>query len=227
MTCLHQDQWIIEDTDWITGDEEQELIFPSADEVLTDTDTDASTAARILVDTESDSEESTRSPTCLSYSPIRTIDPTMFLSGLIKIMWNEIRILWANHQEKLHDTSNITSNPHRTELQQRIRILHALRGHTRTIHQATYFYSDLDTFLAQGTLYQFQSYIDKYKPVILESIVLQHILTNEQPTTSTIQPDPTQHPALEEAPHRKRNRRKQQASVNNPITNYFGPLASS
>jgi hypothetical protein len=172
---------------------------------LTDTDTEASTAARILVDTDSDSDDSTRSPTCLFYSPIRTIDPTMFLSGLIKIMWNEIRILWANHQEKLHDTSNITSNPQRTELQLRIRILHALRGHTRTIHQATYFYSDLDTFLAQGTLYQFQWYIDKYKkPVILDSLV-QHILTNEQPTTSTIQPDPTQHPALEEAPHRKCN----------------------
>jgi hypothetical protein len=136
---------------------------------LTDTDTEALTAARILVDTDSDSDDSTRSPTCLVYSPIRTIDPTMFLSGL-KIMWNEIRILWANHQ--LHDdTSNITLNPQRTELQHRIRILHALQGHTRTIHQATYFYSDLDTFLAQGTLYQFQCYINKYKPVILDSLV--------------------------------------------------------
>jgi hypothetical protein len=221
LTSLHQEQWNIVDTDW-DNDEDDPPDFPPVDEVLTDTDTEASTAARILVDTDSENEDSTQSPTCLLYSPSRSIDPTLFLSGLIKIMWAAIHNLWKKHQEKLHDTTDTASNPQRTKLQQHIRILHALRGHTRAIHQETYFYQDLDTFLAKGTIFQFQCYIDKYKPVILNSLV-QHILNNDPHDASSTQPDPTQHPALEEAPHRKRNRRREPVRATNPITNYFGP----
>jgi hypothetical protein len=87
-----------------------------------------------------------------------------------------------NKNDKLHDTNNITSNHQRTDcdLQNRIRTLHALRDHTRTIHQATYFYSDLNIFLAQGTLFQFQSYVDKYKPIFFDSLIQRNWPTNNQ-----------------------------------------------
>jgi hypothetical protein len=227
LTTLHQEQWIVLDTEWDA--DEDDSVFPTADEVLTDTDTEASTAARILVDTDSEDDESTPSPTCLVYNESRSIDPTLFLAGLIKCIWSEVNHLWTNHQKALHDTEANISNPQRHDLKQRIRALHDLRRNTRNIHQDTYFFHDLETFLEKGSLYQFQNYIDKYTPAILDSIVqaggpinipYPHNITPEAISNQT---DHNQHPALEEAPHRKRNRRRTPVRTLNPITNYFGP----
>lgn len=117
---------------------------------------------------------------------------------------------------------------------------------TRDIHQYTYFYHNLEDFIAKGTLYQLQSYVDKYTPVIEASIRSaaampptndnNHSTTAEEiyeplsihippPVTMEVLPTLDQslvHPALEEAPHRKCNRRRTKVSEKNRITNYFG-----
>jgi hypothetical protein len=215
------------------------------------------------------------------------MDPTLFLAGLIKIIWIEVGALWTKHQETLHAKANSNQSPAiRADLQMQVRNLHALQPHTRRIHQQTYFYPNLVKFLEQqGLQFQLQSYIDKYKPNIDASAAQARLPIQDQGETDKeedgdllppvtdirtkptiiLQPDPdpkeglaspqltdqnpaaphspslhhphtiprtlanlsndhTIHPALEEAQHRKRNRRRSGTKVINVITNFFSPL---
>ena len=117
-------------------------------------------------------------------------------------------------------------------METQVQNLHGRQAHTLQIHQETYFFQDLETFLTNATQTQLQGYIDHYSPVITESI--KRALTQpdepiqEPPTitTTTTNNDHTLHHALEEAQHRKRNRRRAPTAVINPITKYFGPRNS-
>lgn len=161
----------------------------------------------------------------------RRVDPIVFIAGLIKTMWKELGTLWTTHLETVHQTQESRHSPAKiAELQQRIRHLHSLRSRVLARHRSTYFHSDLEAFLSGSSMSQLQTYISQYQPVILSSIQAaeaQHVdqlepnATVAQHSTGPAIYNPTTHNALEEAPHRKRNRLRIVAQVIMWVTSSF------
>ena len=173
---------------------------------------------------------------------------TSTLAGLIKVMWNAVGQLWLDHLATIHETTKSTQSPITLEsLRSRVRLIHALRPHTLPIH-AHYFPSNLDGFLQKATIQSLTSYITHYLPPIEHSIntarsaAASAIETRpECPTPAPQSPTsgvgtspsstpsplinlsvhpPTSHPAMEETPHRKRNRRRRFTRVLQALTTW-------
>jgi hypothetical protein len=148
----------------------------------------------------------------------RTVDPTVFLAGLIKVIWLELSILWRQHHEDIHQSSTQKHSPVKvSECQLRIRSLALLRPRVLSRHRDLYFHADLEAFLARATLPQLESYLARYLPVIMASLreaEIQAAMSASCSSTSRSSSshsivhstDPSAHPALEEPSHRKRNR---------------------
>jgi hypothetical protein len=67
-----------------------------------------------------------------SSSHYPSIDPTIFLAGLIKCTWHELGTLWTKHLEAVHQPAKGHESPvTRASLQEQIRRIHALRSQTR------------------------------------------------------------------------------------------------
>jgi hypothetical protein len=142
--------------------------------------------------------------------------------------------LWGNHTSQVHALVSRSSRAHRLELQAQIRAIHTLRTKTLAAHQDQYFYTDVEQYLDQATESQMQRYIDRYRPVIMNSIrQATKIATNSQLITSFFprknESPRTQnwmiHQAQEEPPHRKHTRRR----INFPtrITDFFSKVKTS
>jgi hypothetical protein len=149
----------------------------------------------------------------------RTVDPTVFLAGLIKVLWLELSILWRQHHEDIHQSSTQKYSPVTiSECQLRIRSLALLRPRVLSRHRDLYFHADLEAFLDRATLPQLESYLARYLPVIMASLREAEIQaamgasfssTSRSPSSSHSihsTSDSSVHPALEEPSHRKRNR---------------------
>lgn len=142
----------------------------------------------------------------------KTSDPIIFMAGLIKTMWLELGTLWKHHLQKIHQSQEASTSPVQlADLKAKVRVLHQQRPKVLATHRDRYFHDDLERFLENATLRQLQSYIAHYQPAILSSIrsasMSQFDPTNSDPVTNlTTHEHLTQHPALEEASHRKRNR---------------------
>jgi hypothetical protein len=101
----------------------------------------------------------------------RTIDPTIFIAGLIKIMWVELATLWRSHLDLIHATATTENSPvTRADAILRIRTLQA---HQETVEiqlrTPKYFPLNIDQFLEKSSLQQLSNYIEQYSPVILAS----------------------------------------------------------
>jgi hypothetical protein len=163
----------------------------------------------------------------------KTIDPTIFLAGLIKIMWVQLATLWRNHLDIIHQTAETKTSPI-TQAAATIRI-HTLQAYKdqveATLRTPIYFPADIDAFLDKSSLQQLQNYIEQYSPVIMTSLNRHQEASRVPPPPPSEEPapqrdDPTstsspttpsntasQHPALEEAQHRKRNRRRKPSAM--------------
>jgi hypothetical protein len=145
----------------------------------------------------------------------RTVDPITFTAGRIKTIWLEVGTLWRTHLETVHQNTITSQSPVvLADLKSKIRLLHSLQTKVLPQHRASYFHPDLEAYLASATLHSLRTYIATYRPVIMASIKAAEteqtasILTTIRgvvPTT-TSHHHVTGHQALEEAPHRKRNR---------------------
>lgn len=144
----------------------------------------------------------------------RTIDPTVFIAGLIKTIWLEVGRLWTHHLDHIHHTQHQKQSPLAlSDVQSRIRTLYNLRSQVLHCHQDRYFPSDLDSLLSSASLTYLQMYLSTYQPLIMASINAAEARTQSQSQLSEkltnaagAVSQPTGHSALEEAPHRKRNR---------------------
>lgn len=145
---------------------------------------------------------------------VRTSDPVVFFAGLIKTIWVEMGALWRHHQASVHQANTAIQSPIKLdELKTRVRLIQFLQPRVLVIHRSLYFPADIEAFLSTATIRQLQSYVTFYQPVIMASIrsaekqavLLPLVMPLPQgQLESTTQM--TQHPALEEASHRKRNR---------------------
>ena len=71
----------------------------------------------------------------------QTIDPAIFLAGLIKTLWVELSTLWQSHLDLLHETAAGTSSPITVaDVHTRVRSLVKLQATVLPIHRnSTYF----------------------------------------------------------------------------------------
>jgi hypothetical protein len=176
-------------------------------------------------------QRDSETPTTSETTRHNATDPTIFLAGIIKILWAEMGILWRSHLEYNHKTAETKNSPVTLQDNQtQVRALHNLKEQVQESHRSSYFHDDIDTFLEKSTGQQLGHYIAMYQPVIMASISRRHrpahqrqhsaaavppdgdpnIPPPRQRTTTTIDRDENNrlliHPALEEAPHRKRTR---------------------
>jgi hypothetical protein len=151
-----------------------------------------------------------------------TIDPTIFIAGLIKTIWIELATLWRSHLDLIHQTAETTTSPvTRAESITRVRALQVYHATVEAfIRTPTYFPTDIDNFLETSSLQQLQNYIEQHSPIIMASHAryqatypTPHMPNisegSHAPSTSSTPPsERSQHHALEESQHRKRNRRR-------------------
>jgi len=160
----------------------------------------------------------------------RRMDTTVFLSGLIKIMWAELGQLWIDHLAAVHNKSNSTapaatpsiSPETHQNLQTHVELLQQLASKVLPVHQNSYFLEPNSTFLQTATTDRLRQYIATYKPSIISSIrqasqsmaqlgssvsqMIRHTLTLPSAASSGTVPIPVLPSSTREAPHRKRNR---------------------
>jgi hypothetical protein len=165
----------------------------------------------------------------------RTADPTIFLAGLIKIMWDQLASLWRQHLDLIHELATTKISPVTRE-ESILRTLQEYRESVEpVIRNFKYFPDNAELFIKNSSLQQLQNYIAQYSPVILASHARHQPVplpalharhpTVPLPALNPDAPDPppapddasdvssttnssSQHPALEEAEHRKRNRQR-------------------
>ncbi len=112
-------------------------------------------------------------PEALQSNPgcCQTIDPTIFIAGLIKILWVELATLWRSHLDLIHDTAATVNSPV-TRADAIIRI-HMLQEYQATVELqlriAKYFPLDIAKFVEKSSLQQLSNYIEQYSPVIMAS----------------------------------------------------------
>jgi hypothetical protein len=241
----HQERWSAKLADHYPdfGEEEDDTITAEFDPEWTLTDQDINDApsnedsledmADFFVDFNSDDS---KPPTSEAYRRQDT-DPTIFLTGITKILWAEMSTLWRSHLEYNHKTAETKNSPvtlqdNRTQ----VRALHNLGNQVQEPNRTSYFHDNVDDFLEKSTAQQLGQYIALYEPVIMASISRRrgqsHQSQPQQPADHSIHPSTSRHsktnngennrllthPALEEAPHRKRTRIRRQVEhrVQNP-----------
>jgi hypothetical protein len=108
------------------------------------------------------------------------------------------------------------------DLQAKMRSLHELQHKVLPINREKYFYPNLESYLETATIPQLRTYITTYQPVIWASIRAATAASTLAESTSNYLPAPvpgpilrhtTSHSAMEEVPHRKRNRLRTLARV--------------
>ena len=111
-----------------------------------------------------------------------TIDPTIFIAGLIKILWIELATLWRSHLDLIHDTASTAHSPvTRAEAILRIRTLHECQATVEPqLRTPKYFPPDIEQFVDKSSLQQLSNYIEQYSPVILASQV-RHLVASAPP----------------------------------------------
>jgi hypothetical protein len=177
-------------------------------------------------------------PDALRSTTSRTIDPTIFIAGLIKkTLWVELATLWRSHLEMIHQTSITKYSPvTREEVIIRVRNLQEYQQTVEIpLRTSKYFPSDINLFIEKSSLQQLQNYIEQYTPVLQASHSRHQTTTplaphttnptqlaNLEPTSdeSTSTHASSLHPALEEAQHRKHNKRR-----NQPVETYELPAS--
>jgi hypothetical protein len=238
------------DPEWLLTEQEIDAA-PTNEEELDD--------AEFTIEFNSDIHQSSSD---LPRQPTASTDPTIFLAGIIKILWTEMSTLWRSHLDYNHKTAETKNSPVTVQdNQQQVRALHNLRDQVLPAHKASYFHENVDDFLETSTAQQLGQYITLYQPVILDSISRnkKHARRSQpspsSPTTNpslrqsprTRQQSPNDlsipqqrrppapdrgennrlliHPALEEAPHRKSTRIRQQVEprVQNQTTATLSP----
>ena len=173
-------------------------------------------------------------------STILTIEPVIFLAGLIKIMWVELATLWRSHLDLIHQTATTKTSPvTREEATIQVRALQDFQALVEApLRTNKYFPEDLDSFLEKSSLQQLKNYIQQYSPVLIASSARQSAMAPIQPQPlnprdirqdtqsdqSLSSNSSSLHPALEEAQHRKRTRRRNQSTVSHDTTSCRHPF---
>jgi hypothetical protein len=116
------------------------------------------------------------------------INPTIFLAGIIKILWTETGILWRSHLDYNHKTAETMNSP--VTLQDnrtKVRALHNLKHMVQEHHRERYFHDDIDSFLEKSTCQQLGHYMVLYEPAIKASLASQTQTTEppQRPRTNT------------------------------------------
>jgi hypothetical protein len=105
------------------------------------------------------------------YEGRQAINPTIFIAGLIRTLWETMSDLWAAHLQHVHDTTiQIAQSVELKAIQDQIRALHAAKDNVLADHRDKYFHSNLNNYLQQTPIQQMKTYLDRYRPVILHSI---------------------------------------------------------
>jgi hypothetical protein len=160
-------------------------------------------------------------------------DPDRFLSKLTRIIWKAMTQLWTNHLCNIHQDSSSDSPDAKQELQTQILALHALKDKTLAAHRDRYFFHDVHQYVHRATNTQMKKYIDRYRPVVLNSIRrAQKVATNTASLpsfpgfTHTIHSSPRRPQSTrEELPHRKHT--KIRDMITQRITQFFSRKATS
>jgi hypothetical protein len=167
-------------------------------------------------------------------NPATFIDPTIFLSGLIKTLWTALATIWKKHLDFIHDTKATKTSP--ATLAKTITRVRNFQEYRHTVEDAVqtdnYFPPNIDSFLETSTLRQLQQYITQYSPVILASHAQAQLppatqtdssitpvdnpITSTSDTSLTSTHSSSQHPALEEAQHRKCTRQQNHSPAIGP-----------
>jgi hypothetical protein len=159
-----------------------------------------------------------------------TIDHTIFIAGLIKILWVELATLWRSHLESVHQTATTKISPvTREEATIQVRALQDYYTLVEApIRTNKYFPNNLPSFLEKSSLQQMKNYIQQYSPVFIANAARQSALPPLQPQQMTPQiarqdsqsaklsissHSSSLHPALEEAQHRKCAQRRNHTTV--------------
>jgi hypothetical protein len=137
------------------------------------------------------------------------IETTKTITGIIKTMWAVLGRAWLDHLATVHQTASLHQSPVTlSSLQDRVRLIHALRhSETLPIHHH-YFHDDLESVLKKATIQSLTTYIQHYLPVIMRSINLRseatYTLVHMQDTT----------------PHSERNRTSNTTPLLSPTTTH-------
>ena len=154
------------------------------------------------------------------------MDSITVLSRLIRITWQHKAELWRAHTEYIHRTNDHRVPPQIQELRNKIKAMHTVREQTLADHRDRYFFPDVEAYLARATVAQMTRYVDRYQPVILQSIKeAQRLATRSFRITQFFQPvardtNQQQYPRdTEELHHRKHTRIR--TYVAQRITKFF------
>jgi hypothetical protein len=111
------------------------------------------------------------SPLVNDNTSTRTMDPTVFLAGLIKCLWIKLATLWQSQIDFIHEKHLATASPITiASIHLPVRTLVALQPEVLPIHRTEkYFPPDVDLFLQRWALFQLTNYLNKYEPVLLSS----------------------------------------------------------
>jgi hypothetical protein len=111
----------------------------------------------------------------ISYAehPINETQTTLFLSGLVRLMWDAQLLYWKKHidrEETGTPTTTILNSKRRDVFQTKIRDLHLKKQDCLHGHQEQYFHEDVEAFLSHATNSQMKAYLHYYEPAIHDSI---------------------------------------------------------
>jgi hypothetical protein len=99
-------------------------------------------------------------------SPTRKLNIPVFLSGLVKFMWQSQSDFWNAHLDTVHHQGQKNSSPDKLqEPQTRIRMLHQQQDKVLAAHRSQYFKSDVEAFIAASPTRQLQVYLLHYGPL--------------------------------------------------------------
>ena len=159
------------------------------------------------------------------------IHVTTVLVKLVHIIWDQMLILWQAHVQHIHNDTDLGNHKKAAELQAEIRHLHSLKAKTMAQHRTTYFHEDLDLYFSTSSVAQLQRYIDRYKPVILQSIkrASQHDTQSNRITQFFMRVFPDRErqehsESTREDRHRKHTKIRHRG--NTKITRFFSPLTN-
>lgn len=158
--------------------------------------------------------------------PTIKLDPHRYIARLIKLIWDELGTLWRSHLDTIHVTNPDTHNDRHHSLCLQIRALQNFQSQTLADHRNRYFFSNVDNYLQNATISNMQNYIERYRPVILNSIRQATKLATRAPSlltfpgfTRTTSSTRAIHASQEETQHRKHT--KIRHTVAKHITSFF------
>ena len=172
--------------------------------------------------------------------PSPKTDPSDFLCGLIKVMWQAQTKFWENHLQTIHNNHNNNPSPGQLEkaleYKTKITYLHEKKHLCLHAHREHYFYTDVEEFLNTATISQMRQYLHHYENAIYQSIKdakntpTKSIFTFEGFTRGAVNPtkQPHQHIITQtrDLHTRKHTRWKKTTQATTSIRHFFTPLTS-